>query len=156
MLLVFRNDAHFAEEQQDNDEQVEIVSLQHSDEVFNDSPLLHLLLDLEVFRQIEEYRETDVEEFVLFANDSIESFDFLVQFGTGHLVFVSVELVNAGVITVDLVFEHVHNAVSDLVLQDDGLELLVVGEDEEDAEQVGAQFHALLELFLQHPTQSAH
>ena len=150
MFFVLGDYREFPQEEEHDDQQVKVVSLEKPDEVGHDFALLHLLFDAEVLGEVQQDRERDVEHLVLLRDHKVEFLEFLVE--VLRFLVERHELRVAQVEPVDMVLDDLHRRVADLVLNEQLMELLVVRVDEENAEKVDSEFRRLLELLLEHST----
>jgi hypothetical protein len=115
---------------------VEVVALQAARQDLHQTRLTHLFLNSRVVTDVVEDVETDEEELVLLPDEHVEFFE--LRFGRDAVVFVvaaphldilAVEQVEA----LDLVLEHFDDGCAHFVFGEQILELLVIGQDVEDA-----------------------
>lgn len=118
---------------------MKVVPLQAARQNLHKPHLLHLLLDRWVVTDVVEDVEAHEEQFVLLPDQHIEFFQLrlgcdpiILVVAPPHLDVLAVEQIES----LDLVLQHFHDGGAHLVLGQQILELLVVGQYVEDAEDV--------------------
>lgn len=115
---------------------MEVVAFEAAGQDLYQSGFAHLFLDGRVVADVVEDVEADEEELVLLPDEHVELFE--LRFGrdavvfvvaTPHLDILAVEQVEA----LDLVLEHFDDGCAHFVFGEQILELLVIGQDVEDA-----------------------
>lgn len=78
LVFVFPDNAQSSQKKKHNDEQVEIVSLQHPYQVLDNVSFHHFSLDLDFFSQIQKNRECNIKKFILFRNHYVQRPQLLI------------------------------------------------------------------------------
>lgn len=119
--------------------------MQHLDQMGDDVPALHLLLDGEVLRHVQQNGERNVEQLVLLRNHLVEPSQMsleLVPLLFRHLVllqcllvllFAQLEVLVPNLKPLNLILDYLHRRVPDFLLDQNWLELLVIAKNIEHA-----------------------
>lgn len=156
MIFVLGNNGQFPEEAEGNDEQMEVVPFEAPGQDLYEPCFSHFFFDGGVGADVEEDVEADEEEFVLFPDEDVEFFELgaggdavVFVVAAPHFDVLGVEQVEA----LDLVFEHFHDGDAHFVFGQQLLELLVVAQNVEHAQDVHRQVDVALVVLGQGPTQ---
>ena len=136
LVFVVAEDTQLFQEVEHDEEQVWVITVQHRHQLRNDTSVLHLALDLQVLSQVQQQVERDKKHFLLLLDHHGQFFllflhdhrHFVILWLSEHLLKVLrflFEFADAHNIPFDLVLDNTHGSVSDLVLDQD---LLEVGE----------------------------
>lgn len=118
---------------------MEVVALQTASEYLHQSSLAHLLLNGRVMADVVEDVETDEEQLILFPDEDVEFLELclggdpvVLVVAPPHFDVLAVEQVEA----LDLVLEDLDDGGPHFVLRQQILELLIVGQNVEHAQDV--------------------
>jgi len=156
LLLVLCDHGQLPEEAEGDDEQVEVVSLEAAGEDLDQSGLAHLLLDGRVVADVVEDVEADEEQLVLLPDQHVQLLQLRLRCDSiifvvapPHFDILAVKQVKA----LDLVLEHFYDGGAHFVLSEQILELLVIGQNVEHAEDVDGEVDVALVVFGERPAE---
>jgi len=124
--FVFTENTQLFKEIEHYEQEVRVVTIEHRNELGNNSPVLHLAFDLKIFCQVQQQVECDKEDFFLLLYHNCELFFFSVHefchllvpicsLGLLKIFRFSFEFSNAHYVALDFVVNNSHRCVSYLV-----------------------------------------
>lgn len=160
LVLVLSENRQLLEEVENYEKKVGIVALKHGHQKGDDLSILHFALNLEVFGQIEQQVECDEEHLLLlFDNHGELLFVFSQLFGGLFIHFTAfhllqldcllLEFADSDYISFNLVIDDFDGRVTNLIGEQEFMELSEVAVSLEDVEQIECELNSFLIIISQ-------